>query len=55
MECVNENYNDVLTAYPIGKDYKFKIEFKQEIKTQDDINAFVDVLDYIVSLVKVVA
>ena len=55
VECVNENYNDVLTAYPIGKDYKFKIEFKQEIKTQDDINAFVDVLDYIVSLVKVVA
>ena len=55
VECVNENYRDVLTAYPIGKEYKFKIEFKQEIKTQDDINAFVDVLDYIVSLVKVVA
>ena len=55
VECVNENYRDVLTAYPIGKEYKFKIEFMQEIKTQDDINAFIEVLDYIVSLVKVVA
>ncbi len=55
IECINDNYKDVLTAYPLGKEFKFKIDFKQEIKTQDDINAFIEILDYVVSLVKVVA
>lgn len=55
IECVNDNYKELLTAYPIGKEFKFKIEFKKEIKTKDDIDTLLEILDYIVSLVKVVA
>ena len=42
-------------VYTNVKDFKFKIDFKQEIKTQDDIDALIEMLDYILSLVKVVA
>lgn len=55
IECINDNYKEILTAYQLGKDFKFKIDFKQEIKTQDDIDALIEMLDYILSLVKVVA
>ena len=55
IECINDHYKEILTAYQLGKDFKFKIDFKQEIKTQDDIDALIEMLDYILSLVKVVA
>ena len=55
VECVNSRYQDFLTAYPLGKEFKFKMEFKHEIKTKEDVYTLIEVLDYIVSLVKVVA
>ena len=55
IECINDKYKEIATAYPLGKEFKFKIDFKQEIKTQEDIDIFVEMLDYIVSLIKVVA
>lgn len=55
IECLNDNYKELLTAYQLGKEFKFKIDFNQEIKTQDDIDKMIEILDYIVSLVKVVA
>ena len=54
IDCIDANYKDVIKIYSIGKEFKFKIEFKQEIKTQEDIDILIEVLDYIVSLVKVV-
>ncbi len=54
VDCIN-NYNDSVKAFPVGKEFKFKLVFDQEIKTQADIDTLIEILDYIVSLVKVVA
>lgn len=39
----------------VGKEYKFNMFFKQAIQTQDDIDILIEILDYIMSLVKVIA
>ena len=53
--CVNNNYKNVVKASQISKELKFTVHFDQKIQTKDDIDTLIEVLDYIVSLVKVVA
>ena len=51
---INIRYKDIATASRIGSSYKFTVSFKK-IVTTEDIDEFVEILDYVLSLVKVVA
>lgn len=51
---INIRYKDIATASRIGTSYKFIVSFKK-IVAAEDIDEFVGILDYILSLVKVVA
>ncbi len=54
-DCIDTKYGEVIKIYSVGNEYKFKIEFQQEIKTKDDVHILIEILNYILSLVKVVA
>ena len=54
-KSVENKYKGIIEIKNIGKEYKFKIFFKQAIQTQDDIDILIEVLDYTISLVKVIA
>ncbi|MDO4731774.1 MAG: hypothetical protein Q4B14_06640 [Clostridia bacterium] len=54
ISCVNIKYAKYAKASRIGKDLKFKVAF-DKITKKDDINNFVETLDYILSIVKVIA
>lgn len=51
---INIRYKDIATASRIGSSYKFTVSYKK-IVTAEDIDEFVGILDYVLSLVKVVA
>lgn len=55
LECVKDNCQNGVEAFRVGKELKIKIKFENKIQTKDDIKVLTEVLDYIVSLVKVVA
>lgn len=52
---IKNKYAGVLEIMDAGKEHKIKMHFNQAIKTEDDIDLLIEVFDYIVSLVKVVA
>lgn len=54
-KSIENKYKGIIEIKNIGKEYKFKIFFKQAIQTQDDIDILIEVLDYTISLVKVIA
>lgn len=54
-KSVENKYKGIVEIKNIGKEYKFKIFFNQAIQTQEDIDVLIEVLDYTVSLVKVIA
>lgn len=54
INSINVRYKDIATASRIGTSYKFTVSFKK-IVTAEDIKEFVEILDYVLSLVKVVA
>lgn len=51
---INIRYKDIATASRVGNSYKFTVSYKK-IVTAEDIDEFVGILDYVLSLVKVVA
>lgn len=55
IRSVKSKYEDVIDVSQNGKEFKFTMLFKQEIKTREDINMLIEILDHVVSLVKVVA
>lgn len=54
INSINVRYKDIATASRIGTSYKFAVSYKK-IVTAEDIQVFVGILDYVLSLVKVVA
>jgi hypothetical protein len=54
INSINVRYKDIANASRIGTSYKFTVSFRK-IVTAEDIKEFVEILDYVLSLVKVVA
>ncbi|KAF5037323.1 hypothetical protein DSECCO2_565810 [anaerobic digester metagenome] len=54
VNSINVRYKDIATASRIGSSYKFTVSYKK-ISSAEDIKIFIEILDYILSLVKVVA
>lgn len=54
-EAINAKYGEVVTANRQGSSYEILLTFKKKIETENDVKQFVEVLDYVLSLVKVVA
>lgn len=54
INSINVRYKDIATASRIGSSYKFTVSYKK-ITTAEDIKIFIEILDFILSLVKVVA
>ena len=54
ISAINQRYKNLVGAHRIGASYKFTLQYKK-IETEDDVRTFVDILDYVLSLVKVVA
>lgn len=54
-KSVENKYMSIVEIKNVGKEYKFNMFFKQAIQTQDDIDILIEILDYIMSLVKVIA
>lgn len=54
IDSINIRFKDIAAASRIGASYRFTVTYKK-IVTAEDIREFVDILDYVLSLVKVVA
>lgn len=54
VESVNVRYANEVEAKRNGKSFEFTVHVKKGINTDDDMQKFVEIMDYILSLVKVV-
>lgn len=55
IRAINIKYKDIVSAKREGNSYKFVLTFKKKIETVSEVERLVNVLDYVLSLVKVVS